>query len=123
MTTDADDLQNHIDKLSGKYDADVVVYFGDITRSVDTRLIRSAYERRKRKNVLLMLSTYGGDPHAAYRIARCLQGAWQTTKIQDGSKTIREKSGDFLLYADSACKSAGTIISLAADKLFMTENA
>lgn len=123
MTTEEDDLQTLIDKLSLKYDADIVVYFGDITRSVDTKLIRNAYERRKRKNVLLMLSTYGGDPHAAYRIARCLQGAWQTTKLQDGSKTVRDKGGDFLLYVDSACKSAGTIISLAADKLFMTENA
>lgn len=53
-----------------------------------------------------MLVTTGGDPDAAYRIARCLQTNYER----------------FLLYVSDYCKSAGTIIALGAHELVMSDH-
>jgi membrane-bound ClpP family serine protease len=52
----------------------------------------------------LVLSTLGGDPHAAYRIARFLKYCYKR----------------FYLYVFGYCKSAGTIIALGADEIIMS---
>ena len=60
---------------------------------------------RRRKNVLLMLVTEGGDADPAYRIARCLQ----------------DKYDRFSLYVSGYCKSAGTIVASGAHELIMSD--
>lgn len=118
-------MMDVVQSASEKYDADVVVYMGDIERPEDDYLIRQCRRRRRRKNVLLVLTTRGGDPSAAYRIARCFQRAYKTVEKSD-AKTGRQeerKEGDFLVLVTSVCKSAGTILALGADKLFMSEHA
>ena len=56
------------------------------------------------RNSFLMLTTNGGDPNDAYRIARLLQRV---------SKT-------FYLCVPRICKSAGTLIALGAHQIQMT---
>lgn len=57
------------------------------------------YQRFKKCTVFL--TTYGGDPHAGFRIARCL----------------RHHYDDVRLVVPSYCKSAGTLIAIAANTL------
>jgi hypothetical protein len=51
-------IKDLVAKVEESYNADGIVYCGP----------------RKRPNALLMLTTTGGDAHAAYRIARSLRG-------------------------------------------------
>ena len=64
---------------------------------------------RRHSNLILMLTTLGGSPDTAYRMARCLR------------KTYHD--GKFVVFVDTLCKSAGTLITLAADELVMSDNA
>jgi Serine dehydrogenase proteinase len=68
-------------------------------------------------DVLLLLTTFGGDAHVAYRIARCLQ------KNYSRNHPTKPGSGEVLIYVDSECASAGTLVSLAADKLIISDHA
>jgi len=92
--------------LSEKSQADVILFDADIEKPQDELLFeccnQPAYE-----NVLLFLTTAGGNPDVAYRIARYLQ----------------EKYKKFTVYVDSYCKSAGTLITLGADEIVMSDNA
>ncbi len=56
-----------------------------------------------RKNSILFLTTYGGDAVHAYKIARFLQIT----------------SDRFYLCVPSVCKSAGTLIALGANEIYM----
>ncbi len=51
------------------------------------------------------MSTYGGSPDGAYRIAR----------------TLRRLYGEFTAYIFGACKSAGTLITIGATEIVMTD--
>jgi hypothetical protein len=83
-------------------DADVVFWNGQIGRPYDHAFIALCRSRKvKRTNVLLMLTTPGGDAHAAYRIARCLQRNWKHVT----------------LFAPGWCKSAGTLLAIGANEL------
>src|SRR5947199_328989 len=104
-------------KVEAEYSADLLIYFGPIVRNWDDHLIDVCKVRSKKKNVLLMLTTLGGDAHAAYRIARCLHQNYHRT--QKGS----DPEGEVIIYVSSECASAGTLITLAADKLLLSDHA
>ena len=55
------------------------------------------------------METYGGDPDAAFRIARCLRHNYS--------------EGSVVVYISGMCKSAGTLITLAATTLVMSDHA
>lgn len=55
----------------------------------------------KRKEVTIFLTTFGGDPHRAYKIARCMHRNYAHVK----------------LLITGPCKSAGTLIALGADEI------
>ncbi len=63
--------------------------------------------RTKKKNLLLFLTTEGGFPNVAYRIGRWLQDAYS-----DGQITI---------VVVGWCKSAGTLICIAAHRLLISD--
>jgi membrane-bound ClpP family serine protease len=65
--------------VSDQNDADVIFYNGPIGRPFDQLLIDACISRARRENVVLMLITEGGNPDAAYRIARCLQPTFPPT--------------------------------------------
>ena len=52
-----------------------------------------------------MLSTFGGDAHAAYRVTRHLRN-----RYRDG----------VILFIPTLCKSAGTLVAIGADELVMS---
>src|SRR5262249_38908464 len=58
----------------------------------------------QRENAGLFLCTPGGDPDAAYAIARCFKRQYKK----------------FVLYIFGYCKSAGTLIALGADEIVMS---
>jgi hypothetical protein len=109
------------------HNADILVYFGDIRRPEDDWLYKQCRTRRKRRNVILFLTTRGGDPHVAYRIARCLQMAYKTEAPEQGGVPRAGQQGPqhgtFSVLVNSRCKSAGTILALGANKIWMSENA
>lgn len=84
---------------------DVYVYTGDIHRDGYLDLTNEIKKRKAKhglkKDVIFCVTTYGGDPNAGYRIGRALQHNYD--KIT--------------LLVVGPCKSAGTLVAIAADKL------
>ncbi len=83
---------------------DVVTYSGEINRR-GYESVCNVLSTRKAAEVLLVLATPGGDPHAGFRIARALQSAY----------------GSFDALVPRYCKSAGTLILTGAKKLYLDD--
>lgn len=92
------------DALEEDSKADVLLLCGPIDRSAFQQ-VQAACMSRTNPTVILVLITDGGDPHAAYRIARAL-------------KRIYER---LIVLVPDRCKSAGTLIALGADEVSMTD--
>jgi hypothetical protein len=82
-------------------DADVYVYNGALRPRVDLSFITVVDANVHREQALLVLTTNGGDPDAAYRIARYMQDRYATWSVL--------VAGRF--------KSAGTLLALGATEL------
>ena len=79
---------------------------GDITDSSADDLINKIKETRTdAQNCTLLLTTYGGDPDAGFRIVRYIQ------------RTYKE----FYLYVFGSCKSTGTLMALGASEIVMSD--
>lgn len=76
-----------------------------ISRGIDRELYESLSDtiktERKHDACTVFLTTRGGDAHAGYRIGRCLRHNYQHVR----------------LVVPSLCKSAGTLIAIAADEM------
>lgn len=93
--------------VADAFDAMVFVYSGAIDGKGYGHLIKSIQpsdEQPLRPNSVMLLTTLGGNADYAYQIARLLQSI----------------SSTFYLCLPSACKSAGTLITLGASEIFMT---
>ncbi|MDA3896516.1 MAG: hypothetical protein PF482_10250 [Desulfobacteraceae bacterium] len=99
-------LKDHVMKLSNDLKTDILVYHGSIEKTHENEVENCCLER-KNENALLLLTTYGGDPHAAYRIARCLQNQYNEVTI----------------FINTYCKSAGTLLALGANNIIMSDSA
>jgi len=117
-----------IKRISEHYDAEIGLYVGPIDRPSDDDFIwrckhfGSRPSRTRRKNFLLMLTTLGGDPHAAYRMARFIQESFKTVGQDEANPDASvNEQGKFYIYIDTFCKSAGTILALGADTLIMSD--
>jgi hypothetical protein len=93
------------DKVSKELRADVLFYNAPIERHFDQRVIELCNSIRRREQVALILITEGGDADAAYRIASCLQ----------------QKYSKFTLLVPGYCKSAGTLVSLGAHEIALSD--
>ena len=93
------------DEIGDKNEADVIIFSGNIDSISADNLIRAVKKGERRANLMLMLTTRGGSPDAAYRMARCLQ------KYYD----------NLMLYIYGRCKSAGTLVCLVADELILSD--
>ncbi len=84
------------------YNGDVFLYYGGISRN-GYNLLSKALEVKieKKEKACLILVTYGGDPDAAYRIARAINHHYKNLEI---------------LIPD-VCKSAGTLLCIGSNKL------
>lgn len=99
-------LKQCVNELSESIDSDVFLFSGEIsfeTADVFIELIRN--KLNKKNNCALILTTFGGDPNAGYRMARA----------------IRYYYDYFTLYVYGFCKSTGTLIALAADQIVMSD--
>lgn len=87
-----------------EYDADIFIYAAEIVFNAANNIIDQIQNaENKRKNCVLILTTYGGDPDAAYRII----------------KLIKRYYSEIILFVFGPCKSAGTLMALGADKIKM----
>lgn len=96
-----------IDLVSEQSNADIFLFSSGISYGSGEEFIDTVSKNRKRDNVVLILSTYGGDPDAAYRIARFLQDHYKR----------------FTLHVYGFCKSAGTLLALGANDIVMGDRA
>lgn len=94
-------------KLAEATDSDVLLYSGGIDRPYDDKLLDLLANMNKRTNVILFLCSRGGNPDAAYRMARGLQ----------------ENYSNFTVILAGRCKSAGTLLVIGAHEIVMTPHA
>jgi hypothetical protein len=102
-------IEECVSMLSKTAQTDIVLYAGPIKLPGYRRLASLVESFHKNPNILLLLTTGGGDPDSAYRIARCLQRTYA--------------SGVFAVFVLSWCKSAGTLIAIGGDQVVMCESA
>ena len=98
-------IEDLIREVSNKHDADVIVYLGPIDEQGSREMMEKCRKHGKGTSALLFIVTYGGNPHAAYRLGRALQRRY--TKI--------------VACVPGRCASGGTLIVLSAHKLIMSE--
>jgi len=96
-----DGQQAIIALLESSLDRDFIVINHRVSRDLHYKLSRLLEEKAANDRCTVFLTTRGGDPNGGYRVARCLRHYY---------KHIR-------LVVPSRCKSAGTLIAIAADEL------
>lgn len=93
-----------IQRLAMEKDANIFLVSGPIYYPLADSLIETLDRVEKtRSNAIVFLCTGGGDPDAAFIIAR----------------TLKKRYKKFSLYISGLCKSAGTLIALGADEIVM----
>lgn len=86
---------------------DLYIFSGPINaENCDHFINRVLTFKNRRAKAALFLCTYGGDAHAAYRMARVLRRCY---------------SEDLRILIGGYCKSAGTLVALCADSLGFSE--
>lgn len=109
-------IENKIDALAEKMEADIFAYCGGIFSEGYDLLLGEFKNRKLRKNILFILNTYGGDLNVGYKIARFLQDAYRTYS----SLHNEGEQGKFTIFINGPCKSSGTLICLGADAIIMS---
>lgn len=100
-------VQRIFSTIGAERDTDLIIFRSRIDYHTARQFTEKIAERRpRRKNVGVVLTTFGGDPDAAYRMGRALQDAYE---------------GTITCYVFGFCKSAGTLVALGADEIVMTD--
>lgn len=107
--SDLTSVQQAANKVGSEFGADVYLFSGSIYYPSDNYLLDIAKQNKKSKNAVVVLTTYGGDPDAAYRAASYMQN------LYDG--------GEIIIIVNSVCKSAGTLMVIGAHRVIMTDTA
>ncbi len=103
--TETESNSSELLDYSNELDTDLYLYSGMISDEGVNRLIHSVLNIPQKKSVIsLILCTYGGDPNAAFRLARFAQSAYSR----------------FRILVTGPCKSAGTLVVTGADELVMS---
>lgn len=92
-------------EVGERYQADVILYSGEIEDSIADQAIQIAKDPKRRSNAFLMLATRGGSPDAAFRMARVLQRHY----------------AKFTIYIYGICKSAGTLVAVGAHEIILSD--
>jgi len=87
-------------------DCDILMFNAPVERPRDRRIIKWLSARKCKRNLFMILVTNGGDPDAAYRIARCVQNHYEK----------------FTVCVSGICKSAGTLLLLGAQELAFSDH-
>lgn len=100
------DLNQSIRKIAKQNDSDLFLFCGTISEeTVDNFVSVLRDKNNKQPNCSLILTTYGGDPDAGYRLVRA----------------IKRYYSEFFLYVYGRCKSTGTLIALGSDHIIMSD--
>lgn len=99
-------VQEIMTRIVRASEADILLFNSPINRPGDRAMIKRCLSRKCRPNLFMILLTAGGDPDAAYRIARSLQSHYKK----------------LICCVSSYCKSAGTLILLGAHELVFSEH-
>ncbi|MCS0501637.1 SDH family Clp fold serine proteinase [Ancylobacter mangrovi] len=91
-------------EISKSDNCDIFLYNGDIERGGDLEFIEAVHANKRNSICRLILVTSGGDPDAAYKMARYLQDRYDR----------------FELILGGLCKSAGTLIAIGAHELIFS---
>lgn len=102
---DVDELKRIANLIAGDTDTDILFFNGKIEKPAERKVLKLCRGRNRRKNILLVLVTNGGKADEGYRIARLLQEFYLK----------------FTVYVPDLCKSAGTLITLGANEIVMSE--
>lgn len=87
-----------------KLDTDFYLYNGAIMRSAVLMVVEKISASKRRDRATLLLVTNGGDPDAAFKIARYFQ----------------HRYAHFTVLVAGVCKSAGTLLAIGANELAFT---
>lgn len=98
-------LRESVVQILNDQDAEVILYCGAIDES-GYRLLRDATAGSTNRYAILILATFGGDPHSAFRIAKHLHRTY----------------GHYTTLVPSFCKSAGTLICIGARELVICDD-
>lgn len=96
-----DEARKAAGAVSKLHDADVFIYNGTITRANVLATMEKIQKCKSRKKIFLTMVTYGGDPHAGFKIARYIQDSYD----------------QLTLFVPGFCKSAGTLFAVAANEV------
>lgn len=88
-------------EISAAANQDVILFNGTIARDHVLDFVNQVFEQKRHANVLLLLVTDGGDPDAAYKMARYLQKRYDRLTV----------------LVSGYCKSAGTLIAIGAHEV------
>ncbi len=92
------------EKQQETVEMDYFLYSGDIVRGDDLRFIEYIAQEQEADGMVLILCTPGGNPDAAYKIGRYIQSKYESLK----------------LFVPGFCKSAGTLLAIAADEIIFS---
>lgn len=99
-------LNEILQKLSESKEADFYLFSGSITQPNADKFIDLLRKHGEcSKNCALILTTYGGNPDAGYRIIRAIKRRYDKLSI----------------YVLGFCKSTGTLMALGADEIIMSD--
>lgn len=99
--TNLPDLSQAVKQCTDGRKSNMFTYSGSIYSNQVNRFLAFILQKKRYNKLCLILTTYGGDAHAAYRLARSLQSLF--SKIR--------------LIVVGPCKSAGTLVSICANEL------
>lgn len=101
---DFPNAEQHAFNISESQQTDIFIYNGSIRRLYDIEFMSQISSRKKFDKLLLILVTNGGDPDAAYRMARFIQDTYS----------------HFTIFVTGMCKSAGTLLALGANEIIFS---
>lgn len=89
------------EKLAEDGQCDVLLYSGEMMPNPIDKAMALMDASRSGKHLVMVLATFGGDPHSSYQLSRYIQDHYE----------------DFTLLVGGMCKSAGTMIAVGANRL------
>lgn len=94
-------------EVAKNLEADVYLHSASIDREAASSFCAKVHSlENKRKNAVLILTTFGGDPDAAFIIGRALKRCYSKLYV----------------FVFGFCKSAGTLLALAASEIIMSDD-
>jgi Serine dehydrogenase proteinase len=98
-------LKDAANKFAQDTDSDIFILNYEIMTPIDYFVIDLVEKRKRRENIVVLITTEGGSADAAFKIMRCLQANYKKVSV----------------VVAGWCKSAGTLMCIGAHELFFAE--